>query len=441
MYKSLAALSLICVMLAQTATASPELETEMAMVEQNLHSYNHNPAFNTGTVEDRKAQYLDEHYSPWHDQFRWNSSEDMKTLLHNAAEAYLNGNAWGVSRQPISKVWLTQVIDNMDLASFPNANHNAITVSDVDLRLFPTHEPVYDNWDKAGEGHPFDYLQNSHIYFNKPVYLLHTSKDKAWQLVVVGDNSIGWVPANSVVTVSSFVQKQLEQTKQHATPLLPKQNIQVNDRFIAKTHLGQVFPVEREVDNEFKIKVVIDNGSQQGKIVKANLSKTQLAEFPLQYDAATLAMLGNQLHSTPYGWGGIYGYLDCSQLMQSLFSAVGVWLPRNSRDQAQLVDGFVDLSSYSLEDKSRMLKANGIPFHTLIYLPGHIGLYLGFDDDNIYMFHTPWALRTQIEGSEAQGRDIIGRALVTTLDLGTNLANIPATWLDKMSGYRVLLPE
>ena len=55
----------------------------------------------------------------------------------------------------------------------------------------------------------------------------------------------------------------------------------------------------------------------------------------------------------------------------------GVFLPRNSAAQIQAVARTVDLSLENLNGRVRYLTQHGRPFKTLVYIPGHIMLYIG----------------------------------------------------------------
>ena len=65
--------------------------------------------------------------------------------------------------------------------------------------------------------------------------------------------------------------------------------------------------------------------------------------------------------------------------MKSIFTAFGIWLPRNSAQQAQL-NSTVDLSDNNVDDRIKTLKEKGHPLMTIIYINGHIMLYVGNKD-------------------------------------------------------------
>lgn len=74
--------------------------------------------------------------------------------------------------------------------------------------------------------------------------------------------------------------------------------------------------------------------------------------------------------------GSAFFFNDCSQELKSIFTPFGIWLPRNSGQQAQL-DSTLDLSKHNLDERLSLLKEKGHPLMTIIYIRGHVMLYLG----------------------------------------------------------------
>lgn len=81
-----------------------------------------------------------------------------------------------------------------------------------------------------------------------------------------------------------------------------------------------------------------------------------------------------------YGWGGQDGGLDCSRFLMSVFESVGLELPRYSLDQAGSGTFSIDLSPVESErDRLFLIDAAAKRGIVLLYMPGHIMLYLGRD--------------------------------------------------------------
>lgn len=80
----------------------------------------------------------------------------------------------------------------------------------------------------------------------------------------------------------------------------------------------------------------------------------------------------------------------------------------------------LDVSKLSIDEKKKFIKENGVPFSTLVYLKGHIMLYIGTKNDEPLVAHNVWSVRLKdSEGNKY--RHIIGKASVTTLEPGKGM--------------------
>jgi cell wall-associated NlpC family hydrolase len=120
-----------------------------------------------------------------------------------------------------------------------------------------------------------------------------------------------------------------------------------------------------------------------------------------------------------YGWGGLYENRDCSALIQDVFAGFGLPLPRNSKDQADFGEN-ISLKELSGPEKQSLIRTQGVPLQTLLYMPGHIMLYLGPDpaSDQPVICHAMWGVTTRPPLSIRAGRLVVGRTVITTLEPG-----------------------
>ena len=134
----------------------------------------------------------------------------------------------------------------------------------------------------------------------------------------------------------------------------------------------------------------------------------------------------------PYGWGGYLFNRDCSLAMRDLFVPFGVWLPRNSSAQAKAWQ-FISFVKASPSGKESIIKDEGVPFATLLWLRGHITLYIGEYKGEPVMFHNVWGVRT-VEGNDNNARFVVGRAVVTSITPGDELKNLyrGTTFVDRL---------
>ena len=162
--------------------------------------------------------------------------------------------------------------------------------------------------------------------------------------------------------------------------------------------------------------------------------------FPLNY--RNMAVLANELVDTPYGWGGKDKKRDCSSMIRDLFTPFGIWLPRHSADQALLGGHHIDFAGLTREEKQSAIMTSGIPYLTLLWLRGHIMLYIGVHQGEPLVFHNFWSTRmTDIQGCSV--KKIIGRAAITTLHPGREWqspVSAPRDLLDAIQGMTFLLP-
>ena len=74
----------------------------------------------------------------------------------------------------------------------------------------------------------------------------------------------------------------------------------------------------------------------------------------------------------------------------------------------------MDLSN---EQKESAILSQGIPFGTLIWMRGHILVYVGEYKNHPVVFHDMWGLHT-FSNTGRDGRLVVGRVVVTTLRAG-----------------------
>jgi cell wall-associated NlpC family hydrolase len=152
----------------------------------------------------------------------------------------------------------------------------------------------------------------------------------------------------------------------------------------------------------------------QAIIRTAQLSDAQIAPMPLAATPRHLAMLMKTLIGRPYGWGNSGLYNDCSSELQSIFATFGVWLPRHSSTQMS-AGRMIDLSASTPAQRLDYLAQHGEPFRTLIYIGGHVMLYIGNTTRNgsavPMVYQDVWGLRP----ADNSRRAVIGGSVILPL--------------------------
>ncbi len=159
----------------------------------------------------------------------------------------------------------------------------------------------------------------------------------------------------------------------------------------------------------------------------------------MSFSSQKVAFLAQGIMGEKYGWGGMFGNRDCSMFLRDILGNFGFYLPRNSQAQIRQnpiknnQDLYFDLSAFHVEEKKAIIWQNAIPFGTLLGMRGHIMLYLGQLDEQIYILHDIWGLRT-LQNETQEGRKIIGKIAITPLEIGKDIQGINQ---DKLLIHRI----
>lgn len=371
--------------------------------------------------------YLNTYFSPWNHDSLLYTPELVRRVITSVSEKFKAHPGWGENWQPHTINWINALIKNMQFSTYPNINQFAITTHVTHLRVFPTDKPIFKDWDQqAGNGYPFDALAISTLPFNLPIKIVQLSSDHAWAFVLTPYNAVGWIPVTDYAQIDkAFIQRW--QTGHYAVGLKDKVSV-LDDKqqFLLFTRLGFIYPILKEEKNAYRILTAVANEQHQAVIQTALLPKNAATLLPLPLTTRNIATIGNYMLGQPYNWSGNYEGRDCSATLMDLFAVFGIWLPRNSVDQAHH-GTFISLASFdSLAQKKAFVEKHAIPLATILWAPGHVALYVGKRGDQQYIYQQMWGLRTW-SWLKGEGRLVIGKAVITPMDFGEGLAvNLPS---------------
>ncbi|BDY13395.1 SH3 domain-containing C40 family peptidase [Hydrogenimonas cancrithermarum] len=355
------------------------------------------------------ADFLARYYRPWQlDELDTTAETASWAVRHYAGKALFAEN-----RRPLPKARFDAWVENADYEAFNTLKRHAIVVHPTSLRLFPTRRPIFYDPSLPGEGYPFDYNQNSAIKACTPLIVSHLSRDGGWAFVQ-SPFALGWLPVRDIAFVS---EKQIETIMRLPKLAVLKEYIPVYDgrqNFLFYAKMATLFPWAGEEEGFYKILVPQKEGGSLS-LSRSLLPKAWASAMPLEMKRENVGRVASQLLGEPYGWGGMAEDRDCSAMTRDFFAPFGIWLPRNSKAQAKAGKA-IDLQTLSAKEKERIILKEAVPFRTLLYLPGHIMLYVGKQEGRAYAMHNIWGIRT---GNG--GRYIVGKAVITDLWLGENL--------------------
>ncbi len=396
---------------------SHELD-DIAFIPQDARQYT--SELDKNTISVSQSEFESQYFSVWNSPAILERIEDIQWAFN----IFKYGKSWGENLQLHTKEFFVEMRDNANFENYLEINIRATTIKEVNLRAFPTDRPLLRNPERAGEGFPFDYLQNSTIHANKPLLATHYSKDKEW-IHVFSSFAYGWVKRNEIV----FLDKKYTDLWQKAQQVfIIKENVPIYDldgSFLFKSKIGMMFALIDEDESDYTVLTLSSHKNTQALFLKSKISKRSAHKGILPFSKDNMNMIVDEVMKSNYGWGGMYGQRDCSSTLRDLFIPFGIWLPRNSYQQSK-VGELISLDGLSDDEKILVIKEKAIPFRTLLYRKGHIVLYVGTFNDEVVVFHNTWGIRTKENNIE--GRYIIGRTVFSSLKIGESLREFDEEW-------------
>ena len=152
----------------------------------------------------------------------------------------------------------------------------------------------------------------------------------------------------------------------------------------------------------------------------------------LPYTQSNILDLAFSCQGNRYGWGNMFGNMDCSGYIRNILRCFGFNFPRNTTTQRKIEGTDVDLTGFKTSELTAFLKT--LPAGSLLYFSGHGMIYIGTVND------VPYAISSVATLSDTQGEVNIVKylsVLVTPLTVRRASGN---TWLYSLQDA-VILPH
>lgn len=351
-----------------------------------------------------KADYLQKHFSVWKEKPNPNKND-----VFWIKPSLLKTPGFGEHLQANTPAYTKDILDSMQIESYPSRADKAIITTTTSVRAVPTNKPMFNK----PSGYPFDRWQNSLIFIGTPVLITHTSKDKSW-LHIQSGFVYGWVESEHVATLTEQQIKDIKGFKDYVTPVIDKIPFyDARGDFATLGRIGQIFPIASPHKAKQKTLIIykrMPDGSAKEEKIYAPESAMQT--FPIALKDTYIAQSINAMIGQRYGWGGLLENRDCSALVRDIFTQYGIYLPRNSKAQAFYGKNNVDLSKFSRTEKEAFIIANATPYHTLLWQSGHIMLYIGHYKGKALIAHSAWSVMS------GKYENMLGGVVITTLYVG-----------------------
>ncbi|MGM0623586.1 MAG: SH3 domain-containing protein, partial [Campylobacterota bacterium] len=391
-----------------TKTGDDYILQDLHNYSQNIDDYSFDYTVDAAFMQAKQKEFYKRYFMPW----------NSPSVSYNIAEAmwgriYLQSDTYGANLKPLTQKFYDHQLKNANYKAYGSVNKKAIAISNTHMRVFPTQQPIFKDPKKAGEGYPFDYNQNSLLKINSPLLISHYSLDGAWALVQ-SSFALGWVRSNDIAILTK---KQIQKIQKQPLYVAFADNAPIysNNAFVEYLKIGTI------VSSDTKGRYLFDRAGNK-RYIDAGAKAIRL--WPIAMREENIHKVASQLMEEPYGWGGALGLRDCSAMMRDFFAVFGIYLPRNSSKQV-LQGKSIDISKMDAKEKKRVIIDRAKPFRTLLYMKGHVMLYIGHQDAQPLFMHSFWGIRTKNNGSE--GRFIVGKTAITSLEAGSERDDFDAT--------------
>ncbi len=407
-------------------------------------------------LQQKKFNQLKSHYfgmkqtdqSPWSESFVKKvllgiQDKNIYTIETQMSEAINNqlmekkNIGYGINYLPYAKSWSDSILDNMNLPQFNQLSYSmqnrAIVTSDVTAFVTPTKSPWYKKYSIAGEGFPFNHNRISNIYTGTPVYIIGVSKDSQWYLVLT-PHFIGWVNSLHIAKANNIFIQSWRHYLSHGMIAITGVSVGIFNHahdLVSIAHAGTILPLAKKNKDTYDVVLPIKSFFGVAVIQKGTISNNDSVIMPLSPTYDNFKIMIGKVMGHLYGWGGYMGYNDCSSELQGIFTAFGMFMPRNSLQQTQMGE-LIDLTKYTPKERMDYIIKNGHPMMTLVYIPGHIMLYVGnkkMTDGTVapVVYQNLWGFQKRNENA----RYVVGGSILLPMLLSYDSASSYISHLEK----------
>jgi hypothetical protein len=255
----------------------------------------------------------------------------------------------------------------------------------------------------------FDRNQCSRLHVGEAVRVLRRSQDGLWRYVHAG-HSVGWVEGE-VLTPPLLVEEVQAFRAPERQAVITSDGPELSNGTALR--MGTRLPIRSETDGAFEVIVPTTRGLEAATLQAGD----HVHDGLLPLTRRNVWRLALSTLGAPYGWGGRGGARDCSRLLLDLFRVFGIELGRHSLAQARGGAKTVELAGLEVEAKRSAIREAGRDNIVLLFMSGHIMLYLGERGGSQYAVSAISEFLSPCDG-EGDQLSRIDRTVVSDLEVG-----------------------
>jgi hypothetical protein len=255
----------------------------------------------------------------------------------------------------------------------------------------------------------FNALQNNGLDMGEPTFVLCGSRDGKW-VYQINSFSAGWVPREHLLLLSRAQHINALPTAIVKQPYAEYWQHSDETGFIGVLRMGSTVYIDTTWHNTIHVRIL---RPQPSGMQTTYLRRDAITNTPQPLTRRNLLNAAFAWLHTPYGWGDTNQFVDCSKFIQCLYRLHGIIIPRNGRAQGSIAPNL--LTQHAALSSQQCIQQYGIPGLTMLHMPGHIMLYVGCNNDEVYAIHVLYRYQ-EIEGKYITNR-VPNRVVISTLRL------------------------
>lgn len=268
----------------------------------------------------------------------------------------------------------------------------------TNMRSWPTLEAVF----RSPETRDLDRFQENGLFPGERVAVLHESTDGEWYFVR-SYNYHAWIRKIRIVVGSRRVVMDYSAPEQFlvVTGARASTNYNPIDPEISELQLDMGVRLPMTTPGELPSHVDGQNPVSSfavqlpARLADGSLGfKTALVgrgqdvrEGYLPFSRENIIRQSFKFLGERYGWGHSYNARDCTGLVLEVFRSMGIKLPRNSSQQGSSPIGETVALADGDSAERRLEALRGAEVGDLVYSPGHVMIFLGFDHGEPWVIH------------------------------------------------------
>ena len=279
--------------------------------------------------------------------------------------------------KPLTEYSYTHAKQNCGLDELPAACEvrYALTTDRADLKLLPEDA----GWFESATDTLYDQLQATAIDPSEPVIVLVESKDKQFVFVETRTYA-GWIKPTALAFTDKTTWLKYAAPQNYLTVIASRKTIPSGKAFYQMG--GRVLLRSNELQKDGSWAISVPTVDQNGTIIEQGLNipnDNAVVKGALACSENNLIRQAFRFLGEDYGWGGLGKNVDCSAFVQDVYRSVGIEIPRDTDKQEKAMTHSISLKNMNRQQRLDILKKSKAG--ALIFLPGHVMMYLGTDEN------------------------------------------------------------